>query len=440
MKWRDILLIYLLVAMLTCILIMAYIFSNQDLFSPWVIIVASFLNSSVLAMLNIHYWNYEFHFNTCLIITSAVLIFGMGALVSNYIFMDTEPLSGATNSTYFIHPVIVLLVTIFLLILSYFSFQEVYQTSLRYGNTGGYVNMIRAIRPFIESNELSFSRYHEYRNIISFGIASFFLIIFVYNFINLKFKIWVFLLLLPVMAYIPVILLSTGRVGFLQLMVIFITSFAILYQKKHGYSFRTNIKIIAMLCVVVGIFLISFFSAGHLTGKVISTQRTPFVIISHYTGAQIPAFDVFLNEDYVPDNYLVGSITLLGIHGNLRTLGFHVPKPNMFLSFTYFDNVSTNVYTSLRRYIQDYGFTGMWIIVFILGVGYTTIYNLIKYQTQSIWLLIIYSMFSLPLFMFGHDDMFLTGIVTSRNVYLMAILYFFCRILVYYNNSKKKGI
>ena len=64
----------------------------------------------------------------------------------------------------------------------------------------------------------------------------------------------------------------------------------------------------------------------------------------------------------------------------------------------------------------------MWSIVFFLGILYTTFYNLIKYRYNSFSLLVIYSYICLPLFLFGHDELFLTGVILSRNVYLFIFM------------------
>ena len=84
--------IFLLAIALILVLIIAFIMSKGDIFSPWVIITASFLNSTCLAMFNLDYWGYTFHLNTCLIILSGVILFGCGSLFGDYAFSGEKTL------------------------------------------------------------------------------------------------------------------------------------------------------------------------------------------------------------------------------------------------------------------------------------------------------------------------------------------------------------
>ena len=43
---------------------------------------------------------------------------------------------------------------------------------------------------------------------------------------------------------------------------------------------------------------------------------------------------------------------------------------NMALEFISFNGVEGNVFTSLRRYINDFGYVGLYIVQFYLGVFY----------------------------------------------------------------------
>ena len=422
--------IYLLAASLASVLVIAFILSKCDVFSPWVIITASFLNSTCLAMLNVNYWGFTFHLNTCLVILSGVLLFGCGSLLSNSAFRREIPMCGGfvefdMKKSY----LLAVLSTVLIAVLSYLALKELYQLSIQYGNTEGYSNIVRTLRPLIEAKILDLPRDFAYMNLIGMALSCTFLAIGINNIITQKNKLEYLIFLLPMLAYIPMILLSTGRMSFLQVILFSIVIGGILYQKKYGYSKITTVKMLVYICGAMILFFICFFSAGHLTGKVITADRTPFVIISHYTGAQIPALDIQLNNYLWNDTNNIGEITLLGIYGNLRHLGIELPQTSMFLPFIQLNHVTTNVYTSLFRYIHDYGMVGMWVITFTLGVFYTTLYNVIKYRCRSFILLIIYAYISLPLFLFGHDEIFLTGIIVSRNIYLFAIMILLVEIL-----------
>ena len=415
--------IFLLAIALILVLIIAFIMSKGDIFSPWVIITASFLNSTCLAMFNLAYWGYTFHLNTCLIILSGVILFGCGSLFGDYAFSGEKTLQFELDKfnikTCYLT---VVFSTLIVLCLSYFSFQDLYHLSMQYGNTEGYKNIVRTLRPLIEAQILHLPNSYSYRNLIATVFVYVFLAVGINRTIFEGLKMRNLIYLLPLCAYVPMMLLSTGRMAFLRVILFIIVISGILYQRKIGYSWKTTLKILIGVYCAMTIFFVCFFAAGHLTGKVITAERTPFIIISHYTGAQIPALDIQLNNYLWNDRNNVGEITLLGLYGNLRKLGLQLPDTSMFLPFIHLHHVTTNVYTSLFRYIHDYGVVGMWSIVFFLGILYTTFYNLIKYRYNSFSLLVIYSYICLPLFLFGHDELFLTGVILSRNVYLFIFM------------------
>ena len=415
--------IYLLAASLASILVIAFILSKCDIFSPWVIITACFLNSTCLAMLNVDYWGFTFHLNTCLVILSGVIFFGCGSLFSNSAFKRVPLICYVSfeldmKRCY----LFVGLSTILIAAFSYLSLKELYQVSIQYGNTEGYSNIVRTLRPLIEAKVFDLPRDFAYMSLVGMALSFTFLAIAINNIITQRRKIKNLIFLIPFIAYIPMILLSTGRLAFLHAILFSIVIGGILYQKKYGCSKYITIKLLACILGAMILFFICFFLSGHLTGKVITADRTPFVIISHYTGAQIPALDIQLNSYLWNDTNNIGEITLLGLYGNLRHFGFNLPQTSMFLPFIQLNHVTTNVYTSLFRYIHDYGMIGMWVITFTLGIFYTTLYNIIKYKSKSFLLLMIYAYISLALFLFGHDEIFLTIMVASRNIYLFVIM------------------
>lgn len=58
----------------------------------------------------------------------------------------------------------------------------------------------------------------------------------------------------------------------------------------------------------------------------------------------------------------------MGIYNNLNSLGADLPKVKAFLPFVDFGGINTNVYSIAGRYILDYGFVGMVLLMSILGI------------------------------------------------------------------------
>ncbi len=418
-------LIYVLTLMLVFLLVIAYSSSGQDVFYPWVIVIASFLNSTVLAMLNLDYWQYGFHEETCLVISAALVMFGIGAILASHFLACRVKAKGEDSTFYDIPPVIPVAIFFVLLMMAMAVFNNMYAISLEYGNADGIKGVLPTLRRLIEARQLTLPKLQIYSSIIALPVSVFFMYAFLHNFFHIGLRKRSFFYLLPLLAYVPHIILSTGRLEFLSVTIIIILMSGILYQNKWGISFKSNLRIFSLIVVAMMIFFTVFLGVGSFTWKGVSAEHNPFKILSHYTGTQIPAFDVFLQNHYPEDDW-IGGHTLIGPYGNLKSLGVKVPEASMFMEFTHFANVDTNVYTSLRRYIQDYGYVGMSILVFLFGVIYTAFYHLVRCGKGGNYGLLLYFMMAWPLFLFGHDDLLITGIVSTRTIYYMIILGILC--------------
>lgn len=416
-----VLFIYILAIMILLVLIVAYVSSGHDLFYPWVMVAASFFICTVLALLNLDYWQYGFHANTCLVIIAALSAFGVGSLFASHILGANQVVSYKKRMPYSIPWYLSLMTAIFVLLLAVNSARELYQLSVSYGNSGGYAQMLPIVRRLIEDRLLDLPRSNAVANLVALSAAICFMYYFIYNFVWFgwrKVSPW---LLLPVLSYLPHVILSTGRLGFLLLTISCITITGFLYQQKNGSSFKNNVRIIMSMGVIFVLFFGAFFTAGSLTWKGVSAEHGPFKVISHYAGAQIPALDSYLNGATKPEDEWIGTHTLIGPYGNLRSLGVNVPNSGFILEFTAFANVDTNIYTPLRRYIQDYGFMGMIFICLLLGILYTAAFHLIKCRGEG-YALMVYTLFAWPLFTFGMEDNILARLFGSRTIYFMILL------------------
>lgn len=305
-----------------------------------------------------------------------------------------------------------------------------YKMSIALGNNSGLSNMIKTLRYPLEKGEITFSRWIRYRNLIAMAISTSFLYIFINKviFLNLK-KRRVFAYLLPVVASIPFLLLSTGRRPMIHFVITGCIIAGILYQQRNGYSHYVRLRMLKLLGIA-GIFSVFvYFLMGFLTGKVSIGGRSPLTIIAHYGGLSVPALDKFFNEMAVENQY-IGQNTLMGIYGNLNNLGLHLETGKDFLPFVSFigtDTITTNVYTVFYRLIADWSYPGMLIIMFLFGIFLTLCYDYLKYHTNP-FLLVLYAYFGyIPFFLFI-DDQFMT-LFKTNNLYFallcLCILRFF---------------
>ena len=140
----------------------------------------------------------------------------------------------------------------------------------------------------------------------------------------------------------------------------------------------------------------------------------------------MPALSVFLESTFLEVPY-VGTTTLFEFYRKSIVLGMDASKlpENMFhfLTFVQFNGIDTNVYTGMRRYIQDYGFFGMYLIMAIWGIIYTAMYNYVRFYAGNLVWIAIYASMVWPLVWMMNDEGVFTGIVQSKTLYFIAMVF-----------------
>lgn len=425
-----------------------FLYFNFDLLQPAISFFIVMTFSLVLGVINIERWNLFVGPDTSLIVIGGMFAFAGGAIFVHYCFYCSNNKSNIRRGKikwgiYSVPFWLALLCTAITLSLAYFSGKEMYELSLQLGNQDGVMNMIRTIRYPLERGELQFSRSIIYRNLISMSIAASFLFLFFNNIISRN-KIvfsdcW---LLLPVIAEFPFFIMSTGRRSIVEFIIFGLILGGILFQQKFGISHKVRIKILKLIGFTGILSLALYFGLGFLTGKVSYGGRSPWTIISHYGGLSVPALEQYVSSVHVENQYILQN-TMMGIYGNLNSLGFHLEPGSPFLPFVEFqgiDHIDTNVYTVFYRLLADYSLIGMLLIMFIFGIFLTYLYDYLKHY-DSPCLLTIYSFFGyIPFFLFI-DDQFM-GLFRSRTVYFCLLIIIFLNIArrYYFTELTEKDI
>ncbi len=305
------------------------------------------------------------------------------------------------------------------------------------GNVEGITSIIKIVRPAIEKQLISLSRWMNYRQALALAIASVYSFMLLFNVFNSKLKVKDLFLLTPIVLYFPFMIMTTGRMAMMSFGIYFFVLGMVLYQKKYGYTIQCNQKAILFLVVASIAFIGMFLLMGFFTGKIASENHTVSMILAHYAGISLPAFDKAIHTVYT-DNGFVGSTTLLGLYRVLGRLGITVPQVDIFLPFVKFDGIDTNVYTAEWRYYKDFGSIGLCAIMWILGASYSLFYNKIKYDQVSPFVIIFYASIAFPLFLSSIDERFFLDLFGTAIIYQFALLYILYKVIIC--NSVKNNI
>ncbi len=419
--------IFGLFLVLIILLMISFYAEHGDILEPSVIINASFLLCVFLAALYTDVWDLPMHLNTCLIIIGNILIFTIGT------YLGHRAVNGCNNIRYddvgriYSFEVtwnIILYIVLFLLIILYFNYKELISVAQLQGDNVNFSQILSTAINKLQHGEAAFSRWYNYRYTLAKCIAYVSLFSFLYNMIlskrySIKF-------LGPVIIYIPIIVCTAGRQDLVYLFIFFLVTSIFLYQYQYSFNNRAMIKVLYILGICFVMFVILFYAGGLVSGK-IALGTNPTRVLAHYAGTNISAFDVFVNNITIVESRYYGELTLVGPYNNLRSMGFDLPVNYGYIDqFTQFDGITTNVYTALRRYIEDYGYVGCAAIMFILGFLYSFWYNYLKRVLFNPFNLILYSTFCYPIFLLCREERFLTSIPSTTTVYMiisMAVIY-----------------
>ena len=422
-------LLFLFLTLLTATSLICF---NFDFLQPSCIFNFTMTISMFLGLVNITKWNLYIGTDTVIIVVVGMVCFNLGSYYVRDILLNTvfRERQNCAEIVYRIRYWAVILFAAVMAFFAYCSISDMYRASLSLGNQTGLSNMIKTVRYALESGAFKFSRAMRYRNLFAISVSTISAFLLINNIIakgkiNCKENI---ILSLPLFTFIPFLVLSTGRRSFVHFIIMLCVFSGILYQRKQCNTIKCRLKLLKFLSIAGLFSIISYFVLGHLTGKVVSAERSHFTIISHYGGLSIPALNQYLSQVRVENQY-IGQNILKGIYGNLNSLGFHLTPGRDFLPFVQFygeEYINTNVYSVFYRQVTDLSVPGMLLAMIICGIIMTALYEILKRENRPILLSMYAQCGYIPFFLFI-DDQFM-GVIATSTLYctLMMWLFFKC--------------
>lgn len=408
-----------------------------DLLSPVIATQSSLTIASILCTIMVKQWQLPMHGSTVLILISAQIVMTLGSLYVAHCLNDRTIVKASISTKNMSDVYIPMyrqgILWILLAVIVGLAGHEMYTLAEKAGNKNGILGIASSIRPYImaESSTIKLSRWMAYYQILVQQITYLSIFAFIQRSV---FKAWRWsnlCYLIPLLFFFPFVYLTTGRILIITLVIFIFTVVGhALYRKYKGFEYAKK------LLTTAGISFLSFFLlfiiVGTLFGKGISSNSSALEILAHYAGISLSAFDVFLQYQ-LADSTLIGQTIFIGPYSNLNTLGFNLPKPSIFLFFTYFYNIDTNVYTSLMRYYHDFSLVGMYLFALLILMVYTILYYACR-QRNSISMILAYATFVYPLYLFYVDDRIFMDFFGTQIIYILVLQFILIKLLYKYNS------
>lgn len=411
--------IYVLLICTLAILIFTYIFSNNDIMFPGCIVCIVWIFGELCVIYNIDYWNVAISGKTALIYLSTISVFVLMSFLGDYLgrrgFRGFKVKQSNVNFTTEISKKYIALVTAFNLIAMFLVVATVWKTaginSMRDSNA--YAVAMSQYRGADESLPDMIKQLYKIMKCNSY--------IFLYFFcIRKKDKKSMFYLLPGIMFCIAS--LSTGsRTDLLHFFIAAMVVTYITMQEKRNWSVKPNLKYIIGCIVAVGAFLFFFNFIKTFVGRLNGSD--PLRYITSYAGGSIQLFDMYLKKPGAKSEQF-GQLTFFSLWQNIEKLKLASWKPAGLEFRMSNGHLIGNLYTSIRRYYQDFGLIGNYVFQSIFAVFYAYWYRKIKKSNtqDNGFLIIMYSMIVSPLFLHAIDDTLFSGFLCINTIVLAVIV------------------
>lgn len=215
--------------------------------------------------------------------------------------------------------------------------------------------------------------------------------------------------------------LSTGsRTEVLQFFIAAIVMIYIKMQQEREWSKKLNFKYIVgcILAIVLFLFLFDFIKTfvGRLNGL------DPIRYITGYAGGSIELFDLYLKGNTVKSQQF-GQLTFYSLWQNIEKMKLGIWQQTGLEFRISNGHLIGNLYTSIRRYYQDFGIVGNYLLQSVMALFYAGWYRMIKKNRKydNAYSIIMYCMIVSPLFLHAIDDTFFSGFLCINTVVFAII-------------------
>lgn len=385
----------LMVVILVAFLVVAYYVGKRKFLSPWFLLCAMMSVCFMLVLLN--YKNWEVHINQrfVLYISVALLAFGLGTICIDLVQVQPmptmfTPIESISYKRKF--PVNLFMVLSCLLAFGYIGklFIDVDGFSLSFSTALRKIYDIRIIEDY--SPGFIFNQMREIITAIAY-INTYRLLFKVFNNRSSaqKDKIQSIKLIIPILIAFIVTLISTDRNIFLRYIIYLVCLWMLFYYNTNKRK-HENLKIVLVVVALVLVVVILFF----LMGKMKNYTSDFFRVIGIYGGSGLYNFNLWIEHYNASPMWGASTFTqfISSFGVLLKPFGIElygtVNRIDPYISFTaangYF--YSSNIYSALKPFVEDFGFFGIIIFPFALGVFYQWMYVKTKKSKYGMWWLL----------------------------------------------------
>lgn len=427
------------------LLFMTYYLFDKDFMAPSFIIVAMYIVSIGVALLNYKEWGLSDYSSTTffIVLGGAILFILVGFVVKLVVYPSNYQISPSLDVTLKqshhlrINKPITIVLTIINVIIVYLWAHAVRNIVGSAGSFSQMMESFRAITSYSIDPTESIPGYIQQLSKVPTVSGYVYGFVLCYNLAlgSIKKQDW-FWCLPNVMLYVILSIFSSNRLNLLGLIGAYIIYFYVTRQEviTKSDSLKSFLKLFSIFVLV----LLVFYAIRILVGRRGSANTGFMDYISLYIGAPVKLLDLFIKQP-IYDLSIWGKETFVSINGTLRDLGFNIPKYLMHKEFRIYNGIELgNVYSAYRSWYADFGVVGVIILQSLLSTFYNIYYYLMKkkgFNSHKI-LFLLYGYFSMALFLHPIEDWFYPMFIAVGTVIYIVLFIFIYKLVIVGNTSK----
>ena len=129
----------------------------------------------------------------------------------------------------------------------------------------------------------------------------------------------------------------------------------------------------------------------------------------------------------------------IGVYGVLRKFDSSIPKFYApWAEFPSFNGTRGNVYTIIRRYHQDFGYFGLFFLMFCLGAFYSFLFLRLNSTRKNAGLLVYAFIFS-PVVEMSIEERFFMNVISLSTLYMVVFTLLIFRVFIKDSGRKMAG-
>lgn len=445
--------VFPLLIILILLLFLFYLLFKKEIISPSFICTALYSLSVFILLLYSNEWKVDLSLKTYAAIILALIPLAVGELFATKIavhnskkrksFLYDRTESDLTDGIHVGKKLIAfaLIFTVITAILYYREIKKIQANSAYaqsvYGQAYSFLMQVRWAKTLEGANV---SYYVQQMYTICQAIANVFVYVILYNrvygFKKIKRN---FFMYAQIILFVITSFMTTGRATMLNFVIYTFFCWVILLAKKRNWHFNNNVKVIGKSIIAGAVALLLFYLAGLLTEKSLHYDNF-FDNFANYFSSSIYGLNEYLVDPhrFSPNTNFFGIHTLSGIYKGLRKLGVKIPDDIVALEYIKVGKYLSNIYTPLRRYIQDFGWLGMMFIMFLMGYGYKRLIWRNKHQNSSGIYVIFTAYFIFPLVFISIEERLFMDVIQMRSIYMIIYLSLFYQYIVHHKLFTKK--